>query len=1101
MFDISYAAAYELGRFLAIKNEEYAKALYRYKKAKSRYIYLEKEDAIRKDDVSAKGITIENLPYSKLNEEDLAEDREFIQNYLEELALLKEIPHWYLIPDPHLLPQRTIRTFQVDFKWIQSLWLGALSLGGRFEVSAKLYEELVPLTTSNIPHAGFFLRSDLVWAYPEMVVNAKYISTNSNDKDLDLTQLKKTKEDTYTDYIDAQPSLPLLRQEELTPEILMVLTDQDLNYLSLALPPEVLHYGSDVTENTNDNTDLFTTNKLYVAGKCFSVVWIQENNIDIHNLDFTYELGKLSSDSGAFPELNIAGGILNIALGEFGVASTVDQLKTILEANSQIKVAKTGDPLDDKLIPNFYDSATKSLFIAGKGLTLTTALGSHTPQITYSLIDGSQPTVDVINNILTIVLGNTASPTSIGQLKAALIDNAQITDATILDPYLSSDHLVPDAYNGSTLFIAGKNFDIELTTSNTLKTHRPRISYRLKHSATPTVNTNILNTLKIELGKKEAATTIGQLKTALEGNKDIQSVTTDSGEEERLLDDSYLKTSVSYVIAGHQFTLIPAIGHTLSTSNPALENPNPKVSYDLGATPTVSIANEVFAIDLGTESCASTLEQLKIALEADPKIDSVDIGGTDQATLLTATDPSTDKYNPSSKVLDIGGISITLTLAESTALDNHTLKVSYTLQSGAIPIIAVDGSGVLNLQLGKFETPTSLRALKSMLEKQVEIQAVSTSSSDTAKLFEVFNSYTQSSQELCVAGKKFTLTMKTGEETAINDTEITFDSSNESTPELSLSGGVLTIKLGQKATPDSIGKLKTALVKDIDEIASVETTEDLNTLLLPEGYLKTEKEFVIAGRVFTLQLAENQETQLDDIKTLKVSYVDDVSTPTVNINGDKLDITLGDKDSPTTVKQLKEKLLEDPSIVAVSVDAADNELLIFEAYMQNILHIAGEKLTLSYHKDLLDDHVPLVRDVLADGSQPKVSIQDRKLVIDVGGKQSPTEIADLKTALEAKEEITEVVTLSGTISGDKIHPYKRFTYKKDIKYAGNTVGNSLDISDLVNNQGIVAVSELASGIQQHLTGTKNYTDFASAHLSRFMLEGEPKVEFSAGGTN
>ena len=49
-----------------------------------------------------KGITIENLPYSKLNEDDLTEDREFIENYLEELALLKEVPHWYLIPDPQL---------------------------------------------------------------------------------------------------------------------------------------------------------------------------------------------------------------------------------------------------------------------------------------------------------------------------------------------------------------------------------------------------------------------------------------------------------------------------------------------------------------------------------------------------------------------------------------------------------------------------------------------------------------------------------------------------------------------------------------------------------------------------------------------------------------------------------------------------------------------------------------------------------------------------------------------------------------------------------------------------------------------------------------
>ena len=156
MFDVSYAAAYELGRFLAIKNEEYAKALYRYKKAKSRYIYLEEEDAIRKADVSAKGIIIENLPYSKLNEDDLTEDRVYTKLF-EELALLKEIPHWYLIPDPHLLPQRTIRTFQIDFKWIQSLWLGALSLGGRTQVSAELYEKLVTQITPNIPTCWLFL--------------------------------------------------------------------------------------------------------------------------------------------------------------------------------------------------------------------------------------------------------------------------------------------------------------------------------------------------------------------------------------------------------------------------------------------------------------------------------------------------------------------------------------------------------------------------------------------------------------------------------------------------------------------------------------------------------------------------------------------------------------------------------------------------------------------------------------------------------------------------------------------------------------------------------------------------------------------------------
>ena len=921
MFDVSYATAYELGRFLAIRNEEYAKALYRYKKAKSRYVFFQKEDEDRSQDVIDKGITIENLPYSKLNEADLTEDREFIENYLEELALLKEVPHWYLIPDPHLLPQRTIRTFQIDFKWIQSLWLGALSLGGRTQVSAELYEEFVTLITPNIPHAGFFLRSDLVWAYPEMVVNAKAITTNDG-KNLDLTQLKSDKGDTYTDYIDGKLSdkpknCILKRQEELTPEILMVLTDQDLNYLSLALPPEALHYGSDVTENTDDNTDLFTTNKLYVAGKRFSVVWAQ------------------------------------------------------------------GATIADNVIP----------------------------KITYDLPDGTSPTIDITDNSLNINLG-----------------------------------------------VAGK------------------------------------------------ATKVGELKTALLAHPSIQSVTTDSEEEERLLDDSYQKTSVAYVIAGQKFTLIPAMGQTLSSSNPT-------VSYDLGATPTVSTINGILAIDLGIESCASTLQQLKIALEADPKIDSVDIGDTDQAKLLKATDPSTDAYDSTSNVLDIGGVSITLTWVEPVALDNHTLEVNYTLQSGAIPIIAIN-SGVFNLQLGKSETPTSLRVLKSMLEKQVEI--VHTDAPDTAKILANINAYTQSTKELRVAGKILTLTMATDNESAVNDhtPNINFDLSSESTtPSISLNNGELTIQLGTKDNPSSLGQLKTAL-EHMPEITSVEITEDLNISLLPEGYLKTEKEFVIAGRVFALQLVKGQESQLNDINP-NVSYGEsNGANPIVSINAEALVLKLGTKNSPTTVAQLKAKLLEEPSIAAVTVNAADNEQLILEAYMQNKLKIAGKVLTLSYHKDLLDDHhVPLVRDILTEGSQPKVRVQERKLIIDVGGRQHPTTLAQLKTALEATDGITEVTTLPEGADTDLIHPYKRFTYTKSIKYAGSTVGDSLNISDLVNNQGIVAVSELATEIKNKLNNgaevdqpykdkmAKSDFNFASAHLSRFMLEGEPKVEFSAGGTN
>ena len=222
MFDISYAAAYELGRFLGMKNEGYARSLARYKRAKSRYVFLQREDEDRSQDVIDKGITIKNLPHAKLTPQELEEDRATIIDFLKGLALLKEVPHWYLLPDNDLIPQRSIRTFYMDPKWMQSLWFGALSLGGRAAATHQCYEALYPEFSTGMPQGGFFLRSDLVWAYPEMLVTAKLNDTNCT----------------------------LIRQEELTPDLLLVLTDTPFDHLSLELPAEALHYGADVMEST-----------------------------------------------------------------------------------------------------------------------------------------------------------------------------------------------------------------------------------------------------------------------------------------------------------------------------------------------------------------------------------------------------------------------------------------------------------------------------------------------------------------------------------------------------------------------------------------------------------------------------------------------------------------------------------------------------------------------------------------------------------------------------------------------------------------------------------------------------------------------------------
>ena len=82
----------------------------------------------------------------------------------------------------------------------------------------------------------------------------------------------------------------------------------------------------------------------------------------------------------------------------------------------------------------------------------------------------------------------------------------------------------------------------------------------------------------------------------------------------------------------------------------------------------------------------------------------------------------------------------------------------------------------------------------------------------------------------------------------------------------------------------------------------------------------------------------------------------------------------------------------------------------------------------------------------------------------------------------------------------------QYQYEKDIKYKGRTVTRLKNIQ--VDSEGIVNIEQLASDIQQGLITSsdemvdaayKNGLTIGSARLSRYMLEGEPKVEFSLGG--
>lgn len=272
MLDVSYAAAYELGRVLSLKQTEFLKNLQQYKKSKSRYIKLAASDAQRMAQVQDLGIHIEELPYAQLNASAMSAQRQVIEQWLMQLAHLSNIPSWYLVPDNRLLPPRSLRTFNVDPVWIQALWLGALSLDGRPQVTHDMFTEIWSQRHADIPRAGAFLRSDIVWAYPALIADFRNIDELAVDiaddqttdlrqlalnhftsvkANIDLGEMKADFEDDFADLIAMHPAIEITDLHSLDNDLSLYLTKSRFDYVSLSLPPESLHYGADFDKAAN----------------------------------------------------------------------------------------------------------------------------------------------------------------------------------------------------------------------------------------------------------------------------------------------------------------------------------------------------------------------------------------------------------------------------------------------------------------------------------------------------------------------------------------------------------------------------------------------------------------------------------------------------------------------------------------------------------------------------------------------------------------------------------------------------------------------------------------------------------------------------------
>lgn len=167
--DTSYASAFELGKLTALADSDFCNEFYKWKSEKASYKRLKKFS-------ETKGYkNIFHLPLS-----DLPADVEIpthVKDKFEDWKNLKGIPFRYLVPDMEMLPNESIRFFQIDNAWINSFIAGAFSIGKTVE--ADLSTDLSGLfLPSNAQFTGFIINSIMVNAWPEYEVDVYNVIHN-----------------------------------------------------------------------------------------------------------------------------------------------------------------------------------------------------------------------------------------------------------------------------------------------------------------------------------------------------------------------------------------------------------------------------------------------------------------------------------------------------------------------------------------------------------------------------------------------------------------------------------------------------------------------------------------------------------------------------------------------------------------------------------------------------------------------------------------------------------------------------------------------------------------------------------------------------------
>ena len=211
MFDVSFAAAWELGRLLALQDKDFSTGLYQWKRQQAQRKAREKQRLLHS-----------HLPYQSLTAVRMPKE---ILEWFESLRKLEKVPFNYLVPDERMLPPESIRFFRVDPAWVDCLTDGAFSIGrvaSSDHKADKLHGKNSPAAGGGPMITGFLLRSEVVSGWPGLLADGFF-----DDDGKDAHRLTR------------------LRMDRLAPGVLLCLFagEREVARVDIYTKPETLHFG------------------------------------------------------------------------------------------------------------------------------------------------------------------------------------------------------------------------------------------------------------------------------------------------------------------------------------------------------------------------------------------------------------------------------------------------------------------------------------------------------------------------------------------------------------------------------------------------------------------------------------------------------------------------------------------------------------------------------------------------------------------------------------------------------------------------------------------------------------------------------------------